>query len=51
MGTYGKVAGSIVVPFSATRQSRELPANANIASEVRTKTRVCEFTGCLSGYS
>src|SRR5437016_12089987 len=35
-----KLAASIVVRFSANRQSRELPANAIIASKVRMKTRI-----------
>src|SRR6266480_3136796 len=35
-----KLDASIVVRFSACRQRRELPANAIIASSVRTNTRI-----------
>ena len=35
-----KLAASILVCFSASRQSRELPANAIIASKVRKNVRV-----------
>jgi hypothetical protein len=35
-----KLAASILVCFSASRQSREFPANAVIATNVRMKTRV-----------
>ena len=44
-----KVAGSIAVCFSAMRQSSELPANAIIANDVRTRIRVLEITQKICG--
>src|ERR1700730_5299150 len=40
MRTSVKLAASMLVCFSAARQSSELPANAIIASSVRTKSRL-----------
>jgi hypothetical protein len=44
-----KVAGSIAVCFSATRQSSELPANAIIAKDVSTNIRVREINRDFCG--
>jgi hypothetical protein len=42
MRTVVKVAGSIAVSLSANRHSRELPANASMASAVRVRILVFE---------
>ena len=45
-----KLAASMLVSFSANRQSKEFPAKAVMASSVRTNTRIRDTKQLLMSY-